>query len=200
MYAYDRALPSVNRLITDRMYQKSKEQHLKKLKSASCTIDNKRPDGYKGNKPKRNLKKEQMMEERLIVIERDNEILLRKMAKIMTKDNELLPSAEAAPKSLNKEFRQRELRRITTQNLMILKRIQKSEPTYSGDQWEQDRRTHEEYLRNIVIHKKSLPKLTSKTKSTGKLLRRPVTAISSEILNDFFSPDRPSTATCEINT
>ena len=52
-------------------------------------------------------------------------------------------------KSLTKEYRKREMKRITGENQEILRRIQGAEPTYDHMAWEEDARRHESYKKNI---------------------------------------------------
>ncbi len=143
-----------NPIIAEKIYQRKVDEHHKKLKAAKSTIDNK-PPRYSGATPKRNLKKEQITSERYTEIERENRQLLEKMTKIMHEKNELSSSAikTRQPRSLNICYRQREVQRITGENLAILQRLKRTEPTYSAIAWEEDRLRHEHYLRNIVVHK-----------------------------------------------
>jgi hypothetical protein len=53
-----------------------------------------------------------------------------------------------APKSLNRESRLRELKRITAENQGMLRRIQSREPYYDHKKWEADRLTQLKYLDN----------------------------------------------------
>ena len=83
-------------------------------------IDNKPPPKFVHLA--QNLKKQQMDEERYSQIERDNYLLLDKMSYIMTHP-QLLDEKYMGPpvtygKSLNKEYRKRELMRITEENLV----------------------------------------------------------------------------------
>ena len=151
MYLQYKACPSVNPLVTQRYIRNRQRKHKKKLRHIKSTVDNKPPAHWQ-NRPTRNLKKEQMMEERYSTIERENRILLSKMSYIM-QHNTLDNFNRLKPKSLNREFRKRELIRITNENQAILRRIQKSEPTYNHLKWEEDRKVHEGYLRNIVLYK-----------------------------------------------
>ena len=112
-------------------------------------IDNKPPKRH--NHLRKNMKREQMMEERFAQIERENRLLLEKMSYIMqrdTQDNKC--SALKYGRSLNKAFRKRELQRITQENQAILRRIQAREPNYNHLDWEESRRKNEQYLRNIA--------------------------------------------------
>jgi hypothetical protein len=172
-----KTMPSQNPIVSEKIYLRNVEEHHKKLKAAKSTIDNK-PPRYSGATPKRNLKKEQISAERYTDIERENRQLLEKMTKIMHEKNELSSSAikTRQPHSLNIGYRQRELQRITSDNLAILQRLKKAEPTYSAMQWEEDRLRHEHYLRNIVVHK--LPDTPSRKEraSSAKSRTHPRTA------------------------
>ena len=88
--------------------------------------------------------------ERYARIERENRLLLEKMAGIMLK-NTLDNRCESISysHSLNKASRKRDLLRITRENARILHGIQTREPTYNHVKWEQERKVQEQYLRNI---------------------------------------------------
>lgn len=67
-----RAMPIGNKQCHARFVQKQQEKHKKKLLEMKCSIDNKEPKRH--NHLRRNLKKEQLMEERYAEIERDNRL------------------------------------------------------------------------------------------------------------------------------
>ena len=77
----DRAIPEINRVINKRQLQVAKRIHYKRINSVTRQIDNKKPSalGY----PIIKLKKEQLIEERCVEIEKDNRILLERMTKIL---------------------------------------------------------------------------------------------------------------------
>jgi hypothetical protein len=52
-------------------------------------------------------------------------------------------------RSLNRGYRQRELNKITGENHALLSRLQEKQPTYSTQQWEEDRKLAERRLKNI---------------------------------------------------
>jgi len=89
-----------------------------------------------------------------------------------------------APKSLNREARLRELKRITAENQSMLRRIQSREPFYDHLKWEEERARDLEYLKNIRnrevmslstrLRSSSLPPLTK----TGRSQELPHTAPS----------------------
>jgi len=143
--------------------------HRRKLKQMKAAIDNKPPARYVHLE--QNLKKQQMDEERYSQIERENYILLDKMSHIMTHP-QLLDEKYMGPpvtygKSLNKEFRKRELMRITEENQQILRRIQHKEPHYSHVEWEEQSRRDQEYLRNCAEYPIVLPVNQVKPPSRG---------------------------------
>lgn len=149
MYLERRAQPKANKITHQRYIDKCQKLHQKRLKKIKSTLDNKPPKKHKHLR--RNLKREQMMEERFATIERENRILLSKMSEIMQKNT--LDNKNKSIKyshSLNKAHRQKELRRITNENQAILRRIQKREPVYNHYQWEEERLNNERYLRNIM--------------------------------------------------
>lgn len=204
-------MPSANPLVTERIQQRKVEQHKQKLKAIKCSVDNGPPQYWK-QRPKRNLKKEQLMQERCASIERENRLLLDKMATIMHANHPATPGVGgdfdkggslSAPRSLNVGYREREMRRIATQNVQILKRIQSSKPTYSAVRWAEERRRNEHILHHMALYKHSLPQ-TSQPKSPKQ--RRPHTGsaerVSHQVGNTASTPElyktqpntRPSTA------
>ena len=76
-----RAIPVGNKQCHARHVKKCQENHRRKLAEMKCSIDNKAPKRHPHLR--KNLKKEQLMEERFAEIERDNRLLLEKMSYIM---------------------------------------------------------------------------------------------------------------------
>ena len=76
-----RAIPVGNKQCHARHVKKCQENHRRKLAEWKCSIDNKAPQ--RPPHLRKNLKKEQLMEERFAEIERDNRLLLEKMSYIM---------------------------------------------------------------------------------------------------------------------
>ncbi len=126
-------MPRANKHLDDKWVKHCQGLHRSKLKGMRPAIDNKPPPRY--IHLEQNLKKQQMDEERYSQIERENYLLLDKMSYIMTHPQLLDEKFMGAPvtfgKSLNKDFRKRELMRITEENLQILRRIQHKEPYYN---------------------------------------------------------------------
>ena len=123
-----RAMPIGNKQCHARFVKKCQETHKKKLHEMKCSIDNQEPKRHPHLR--KNLKKEQLMEERYAEIERDNRLLLEKMSYIMRHSSLDNDNQMQYAHSLNREQRKRELQRITRENQNILGRIQAAEPTY----------------------------------------------------------------------
>lgn len=100
-----------------------------------------------------NLKKEQLLEERYTEIDRENQVLLRKMAEAMRKPNPYTDEPrESRPTSLNRTGRKKELLRITQENQRMLRAIQQVQPVYSHKRWEEDFRKSEVLLHNCCAY------------------------------------------------
>ena len=141
------ANPCSNKYLYSKQIEHRQNIHRERLKNMKPAIDNKPPK--KPSHLTSNKKREQMMEERFTRIERENRLLLEKMSHILSKKT-LDNSQNYKPvRSLNKSYRKRELQRITLENQEILRRIQQREPNYNHAQWEEDRRQHERYMKNI---------------------------------------------------
>jgi hypothetical protein len=152
-------MPRANKHLDDKWVKHCQSMHRRKLKEMRPAIDNKPPPRY--IHLEQNLKKQQMDEERYSQIERENYLLLDKMSYIMTHPQLLDEKFMGAPvtfgKSLNKDFRKRELMRITEENLQILRRIQHKEPYYSKLEWDEKARRDAEYLRIAAEYPLVLP-------------------------------------------
>lgn len=143
-----RAEPVSNKLVIQKSRDQSYNIHRDKLSNVKSTIDNKPPKVHSHLKNK--AKKAQVEKERLEEIQRDNYKLLNKMSDIMQKnylDNK--NSSIQYAKSLNNEYRKRELMKITAENHAMLKRIQQKQPVYNHLQWEHERKQNEIYCKNI---------------------------------------------------
>ncbi|RLN89078.1 hypothetical protein BBJ28_00004890 [Nothophytophthora sp. Chile5] len=143
-----KAIPTLNKHTDSKYYQKCQEIHRSKLNTIKSAIDNSEP--HRPTHLRKNLKKEQMKEERYAEIERENRILLEKMSTIMQADSlDTKNQSLTYGHSLNKGQRKRELQKITSENQAILRRIQMREPTYDHVQWEEDAKKNERYAANI---------------------------------------------------
>jgi len=152
-------MPRANKHLDDKWAKHRLQLHHRRLQEMRSTIDNKPPQRHIHLEQK--LKKQQMEEERYSQIERDNYLLLDKMSYIMTHPQLLDEKYMGAPvtfgKSLNKDFRKRELMRITEENLQVLRRIQHKEPVYNRLEWEEKARRDMAYLKNCSEYPVVLP-------------------------------------------
>ena len=66
--------------------------------------------------------------------------------------------SEKYAKSLNRSLRKRQLKKITSQNANILRRIQDCQPTFRVEDWESDYRKSKAMVYNISEYKEMLLK------------------------------------------
>jgi hypothetical protein len=95
------------------------------------------------------LKKLQLEEERLATIERDNRILLEKMAHTMRTRGQIDNRNDVEYKSLSKEKRERELLRITKENINMVRRIQGKRSDISNEKLARDWQQNLKFMDNI---------------------------------------------------
>lgn len=189
-----RAIPIGNKICAKRGEQRRHDQHREKIRTMKPSIDTSEPRVCQFDHIRNNLKREQMLEERYSEIDRENRILLQKMSDIMRQPSFSMVKEAKGPHSLNKDFRKKELIRITQENQAILKRIQSAQPIYSHIQWEEGHRRNQGYLRNSCEYPLVLrDKGGGPGSSAGKL--RPVGAgdgyaQAQEQLEQFMEEDR----------
>ncbi|XP_071798985.1 uncharacterized protein [Asterias amurensis] len=146
--SYQSTLPCQSRILKQRWDKKYYDEHIQKVRSAQPMVDTKSPTTYVHLHLK--LKKLQLEEERLAIIERDNRILLEKMSEIMRTTGRVDHRNNYVHRSLNKEKRQRELLRVTRENQEILKRILAREPEYNHEEWAREWEENEAFMDNIA--------------------------------------------------
>jgi len=144
---YQSILPTHNKLLQQRWDTTYYNEHRKKVAEARPMVDTKPPQTYMHLHLK--LKKLQLEEERLAVIERDNRILLEKMAYIMRTRGRVDNKNNYEYKSLNREKRMRELLRVTQENQEILKRITMRKPEYDHQKWLDEWEENLQFMDNI---------------------------------------------------
>lgn len=134
--SYRPLAPAQSRILQQKWDQAYYDEHRRRVNAVRPQIDTRPPQTYMHLHLK--LKKLQLEEERLAVIERDNRILLEKMSSIMRASGKDYSRHDRERKSLNRQRRLRELLRIAKENQDILKRITSSRPMYDHVQWERD--------------------------------------------------------------
>ena len=160
-----RAIPVSNKILSKKWEENNQRIHTEKLKNMQSRVKSSKPTKLKHLKFK--AKKEQMLEDRFTEIERENRILLEKMSSIMNKKKREGKDLEI--KSLNKNSRKEEMRRITLENQALLKRLQERSPCYNTHQWDEDRRQTEKRLQNMC----EFPYLLGRDSSTPVTFKRP---------------------------
>jgi len=165
-----------NRICEKKDMERKKRSYRRRLKRVTKSVDNEVPYSYRNVKKgvkRRNLKKEQMQEERFTAIERDNRMLLEKMSWIMQHNSiDMHNTSRQFCKSLNYPHRVARLKKINQKNKVMLQRIQKTKPYYDVQKWEQERVVLEKHLE----HMGEYPYILNKFDKHGKL--RPMTSQS----------------------
>jgi E3 ubiquitin-protein ligase TRIP12 len=161
-----RAIPIGNKLCAKREEQRKHEFHRDRVKNMRPLVDTKEPKVCQFDHIRNNLKREQMLEERYTQIDRENMTLLKKMSDIMKHPTFSVPKEPKGPVSLNRDFRKKDLIRITQENQNILKRIQQAQPIYNHVAWEESHRKNASYLRNCCEYPLALG--ASRMRSDGR--------------------------------
>lgn len=142
----DRAIPVSNKLLSRKWEERTDALHQEKLRTIRARVDSASPPAF--SHAVRKAKKEQMLEDHYTEVERENRLLLEKMSSIMQGK----PPHRAQParkRSLNQDFRRREMVKITQENQALLHRLQGRTSTYSTYRWETERKKTERLLQNI---------------------------------------------------
>lgn len=145
--SYQSILPCQNKLLQKRWDKTYYDEHRRKLANVAPVVDTRPPQTFMHLHLK--LKKLQLEEDRLDIIERDNRILLEKMAYIMRTKGRVDNYHDYRNKSLNAEKREREQLRISVENKNILRRILSRQPVYSHRAWLEDWNKNRNLLNNI---------------------------------------------------
>lgn len=145
--SYNSYNPVASKLLQKRWDEKHFDDHRKAVNHVRPEIDSTPPVTFMHLHLK--LKKLQLEEERLATIERDNRILLEKMSHTMRNKGQLDNINSAVPKSLSKGRRERELLRITRENMNMLKRIAYKKPAISRAKHEEDWKENLHFMSNI---------------------------------------------------
>ncbi|XP_072169038.1 uncharacterized protein [Diadema setosum] len=141
------SFPAANNVLQKKWNQRNYEMHVAKKNGMKTKIDATSPKTYPHLQV--NMKKLQTEEEKQALIDHDNRILLAKLTNIIRSGGGLDNwnfEYDAAPKSLNTPFKNREQERIEKENAALLKRLNKVKPMYNFDKMEDDYLMHNYYL------------------------------------------------------
>ncbi|XP_072541315.1 sperm axonemal maintenance protein CFAP97D1 [Salminus brasiliensis] len=170
--AYQPLLPCVNKYLQHKWDKSCYEMHRKRVQTAKATINTAPPKIYghllvKG-------KKQQLEEERLSTIQRENHMLLDKISHIMRTTGRLDCRNDYVKKSLCTDKRQQELLQTVKENQMIFQRLSQCTPYYSVELW------REQWLEtlNLMENIGRFPHLGSSKPSSGASFKK--TSITSK--------------------
>ncbi|XP_075702347.1 sperm axonemal maintenance protein CFAP97D1 [Rhinoderma darwinii] len=124
--------------------------HMSRVRTAKPEVDNKPPRIFLHHHVQ--MKRIQMEQERLTVIEKNNRLLMEKIAHIMCTRGALDNWNNCHLGSLNSSKRNRDIVRITAENQAIHKRIQESKPNYDHKKWENEWKATRKYLQHTSFY------------------------------------------------
>mmetsp|Transcript_2339 Transcript_2339/g.4025 ORF Transcript_2339/g.4025 Transcript_2339/m.4025 type:complete len:297 (+) Transcript_2339:48-938(+) len=137
----------------EKEWRKAHESHRARIKQVKPATDMSAPSTMKMDHFRSNLKKERLLEDRYMEIDRQNRVLLKRMSEAMRKPNPyVVEKKEAAPPSLNRSGRKMEMVRITKDNARLLRSIQKVQPVYSHKKWEEHYQKSGRHLKNCCAY------------------------------------------------
>lgn len=129
------------------------EGHRHRIKKVKPSTDMSTPVVCTLDCHRNNLKKERLLEDRYDEIDRENKVLLKKMADIMKKPSNYNATVNTPlPLSLNGQGRKKQLQEITRENQRILKSIQEVQPVYRTQAWEASYKHTEKLLKNCCSY------------------------------------------------
>ncbi|XP_038561953.1 uncharacterized protein si:ch211-284k5.2 [Micropterus salmoides] len=162
--SYQPLKPVTNRYLQQRWDQNNYENHRRKVSLALPVVDNKgmRTPAHVQLK----LKKLQLQDERLSVINRDNRLLASKLADIVCSQGLVDHQNQYHLRSLNADKRREELLLVSRQNQAIYQRITSRQSEYRRqlwlDDWERAERRRDDisrYSRGLADKQKSHKKV-----------------------------------------
>ncbi|XP_036963283.1 uncharacterized protein CFAP97D2 [Acanthopagrus latus] len=158
--SYQPLKPVTNRYLQQRWDQSNYENHRRKVSSTLPVVDNKgtRTPAHVQLK----LKKLQLQDERLSIIDRDNRLLASKLADIVCSKGLVDHRNQYHLRSLNADKRREELLLVSRQNQAIYQRITSRQSEYRRqlwlDDWERAERRRDDisrYPRGLAQKQKS---------------------------------------------
>uniref|UniRef100_A0AAY4E7K6 Uncharacterized protein n=1 Tax=Denticeps clupeoides TaxID=299321 RepID=A0AAY4E7K6_9TELE len=133
--AYQPLRPATNKYLQMRWDQAQYEEHRTKVKNARPVVDTKGAQTPAHVQLK--LKKLQLEDEKLAIVERDNQLLASKLADIVRSKGMVDHRNDYPERSLNAERRREELLKVTRENQAILHRLTGRQSDYRRPLWEE---------------------------------------------------------------
>ncbi|XP_041937870.1 sperm axonemal maintenance protein CFAP97D1-like isoform X1 [Alosa sapidissima] len=124
--------------------------HMDRMRNVKPMVDNKAPRTYIHCHLK--MKKIQMEQERLMEVERDNRLLVSRIARTMAKgglDNWNQEYEMLTENSGTTDLRNRELVKISLENQAVLKKIKTTKPVYDHKHWLNDFKVTRDYMNRL---------------------------------------------------
>eukprot|EP01017_Pseudomicrothorax_dubius_P034546 TRINITY_DN4753_c0_g2_i3.p1 TRINITY_DN4753_c0_g2~~TRINITY_DN4753_c0_g2_i3.p1 ORF type:complete len:207 (+),score=11.28 TRINITY_DN4753_c0_g2_i3:87-707(+) len=147
-------LKSSNRICEDRLIQDAYSKHVKSLSNIKPTIDNRTP--YCPPFLKTRAKQYRIAEDRKLVIDTENQMLLDRILEISKRKTSLSPSVliknYVPPQQMNTKSKLERLRLIDIENKGILKRLQSNRSVYDREKFAKDNEAHERFKLSISRH------------------------------------------------
>ncbi|NP_001333363.1 uncharacterized protein CFAP97D2 [Rattus norvegicus] len=119
-----------------RAWEKTYQNHRKKVQNAQPLVDTRPPQTYSHLHLK--FKKLKMEEERLSIIDRNNYLLLQRVASAMKTGRRIDGQNNFTWRSLNRKSREQALMKVQKQNQAVPERLRSSEPWYGAQRWRED--------------------------------------------------------------
>ncbi|KAF4682116.1 hypothetical protein FOZ60_011027 [Perkinsus olseni] len=140
-----------NSLIARREFKRQQQKHRETIRRMQPSIDTRRPADHKHLTL---YGRDYYAKKRQITESAYNDLkMIQSIAQTMTRSPELLGSARRpGPVSLNREYRKRELFRITLENHALLGRLERLRPYYSTARLERDYLRHMRYMVQSSAH------------------------------------------------
>ncbi|XP_034971614.2 uncharacterized protein CFAP97D2 isoform X2 [Zootoca vivipara] len=155
--SYQPILPCGSKYLQQKWDKAAYEEHKRKIQTTKPVVDTSTPRTYGHLHLK--LRKLKLEKDRLSIIERENRLLLEKMSCIMRTKGRTDNKNEYEAKSLNRERREREFRKVSQENHAILERIMNCKPRYTVQKWNEEWQKAENYMNSIARYPRGLCKL-----------------------------------------
>ncbi|KAL2094049.1 hypothetical protein ACEWY4_011361 [Coilia grayii] len=155
--AYQPLKPATNKYLQKKWDQTHYKEHRNKVKNAKPVVDTKGIETPSHVQLK--LKKLQLQEEKLAIIERDNHLLSSRLANIMLSKGLIDHRNHSFEhSSLNTEKRRKKLLEVGCENRAMLQRITACESDYRRQRWEEDWKKIEHQRDDIAKYPRGLTK------------------------------------------